>query len=239
MVPVNTGTISNNKVVYMRILLLEDDNLIGDGLKTGLTKCGFNVDWFTDGLTGQQALQQAPFDAVILDLGLPEIDGIDILTYWRENNCNVPVLILTARDALQNRLAGLNAGADDYLCKPFALSEVVARLNALIRRSHDNATSLLKFRNITFDMTSRITTCDGKEVVLTAREQALLLLFLNNKNRVMSRSFIEEKLYSWDSDVESNAVEVHIHNLRRKLGNSLINTVRSVGYILAKENEET
>lgn len=221
----------------MRILVLEDDRLIGDGIKSGLEQCGFCVDWFTDGEQGRQALLQAPFDAVVLDLGLPGLDGMDILTWWRRQQLSVPVLILTARDALHQRLDGLNAGADDYMGKPFALSELVARLNALIRRSHAHSTPQLSHRHVTFDPHTRIATCNGSPIVLTVREQALLELFLMNKSRVMSRQMLEDKLYSWEHDVGSNAVEVHIHHLRRKLGSDFIRTERGLGYYLGAADE--
>lgn len=216
----------------MRILLLEDERLIGDGIKHGLEHCGFCVDWFTDGELGFQALLQAPFDAVVLDLTLPGRDGLAILAEWRRQQCSVPVIILTARDALHQRLEGLNTGADDYLCKPFALAELVARLNALIRRSHAQVSPLITWRHITFDPISLQVTSHNEVVPLTGRELRLLELFLMNENRVMSRALLEEKLYSWDNDVGSNAVEVYIHHLRRKLGNDIIRTVRGVGYCL-------
>jgi two-component system response regulator QseB len=219
----------------MRILLIEDDNLIGDGIKTGLTKLGFNLDWFTDGMVGKNALESAPYDAVILDLSLPGLDGLDLLRQWRQAGHDVPVLILTARDALEQRVDGLQSGADDYLCKPFALTEVAARLQALIRRRHGQLTPQLVHGNVTFDVASRSVSCNGESVVLTPRELAVLELFLNNKGRVLARPLIQEKLYNWDDDVSSNAVEVHIHHLRRKLGSSFIRTVHGVGYTLGDE----
>ncbi len=219
----------------MRILLLEDDRLIGDGIKNGLEQCGFCVDWFYEGEQGKQALLRAPFDAVVLDLGLPGIDGMDILSWWRRQHLDTPVLILTARDALEQRLQGLNAGADDYMGKPFALSELVARLHALIRRSHARSTPLLTHRHVTFDPHTRIATSHGEPIVLTVREQALLELLLLNKKRVMSRQLLEEKLYSWEHEVGSNAIEVHIHHLRRKLGNDFIRTERGLGYYLGND----
>ena len=218
----------------MRILLLEDDSLIGDGIKNGLEKCGFCVDWFTHSEMGKQALLMAPFDAVILDFG---IDGMDVLKWWRQRQCRVPVLILTARDALHQRIEGLNAGADDYMGKPFALSELVARLNALIRRSHSHYSTKLRHRDVEFDIHTRSVTLNGKAVKLTAREQALLEILLLNKQRIMSRVVLEEKLYSWNNELSSNTIEVHIHNLRRKLGNEFIQTERGLGYYLVIEDE--
>ncbi|MDR6249707.1 response regulator [Klebsiella variicola] len=185
----------------MRILLVEDDKLIGDGIKAGLSKMGFSIDWFTAGLEGKNALYSAPYDAAILDLTLPGIDGLDILREWRDKGRHEPVLILTARDALSQRVEGLRLGADDYLCKPFALIEVAARL-------------------------------DGESLVLKPKEFALLELLLRNAGRVLPRKLIEEKLYTWDDEVSSNAVEVHVHHLRRKLGSGFIRTVHGIGYTL-------
>ncbi|KAJ9431240.1 two-component system, OmpR family, response regulator QseB [Candidatus Pantoea symbiotica] len=216
----------------MRILLIEDDTLIGDGLKVGLTKLGFSVDWFVSGEAGFQALAAAPWDAVVLDLSLPERDGLDILRQWRQQGQDVPVLILTARDALDQRVQGLQLGADDYLCKPFALTEVAARLQALIRRRHGQLQPELKHGKVVMAPGSHSVLCDGEAVSLKSRELALLELFLRNPGRVLTRSQLEEKLYSWDEDVSSNAVEVHIHHLRKKLGSQFIRTVHGVGYTL-------
>ena len=216
----------------MRILLVEDDRLIGDGLKAGLTKMGFSVDWFTEGKAGKAALYAAPYDAVVLDLTLPEIDGLDILREWRENGRSDPVLILTARDALNQRVEGLRLGADDYLCKPFALIEVAARLEALVRRSHGQARSELRHGSVVLDPTSLIATRNGETLVLKPKEFALLELLMRNAGRVLPRKLIEEKLYNWDDDVSSNAIEVHVHHLRRKLGPDFIRTVHGIGYTL-------
>ncbi|MEX6047896.1 quorum sensing response regulator transcription factor QseB [Enterobacter hormaechei] len=218
----------------MRILLVEDDKLIGDGIKAGLSKMGFNVDWFTDGKTGQAALYTAPvpYDAVVLDLTLPEIDGLEILRAWRESGKSEPVLILTARDALNQRVEGLRLGADDYLCKPFALIEVAARLEALVRRSHGQARSELRHGKVTLDPASLVATLEGETLGLKPKEFALLELLMRNAGRVLPRKAIEEKLYNWDDDVSSNAVEVHVHHLRRKLGSEFIRTVHGIGYTL-------
>lgn len=216
----------------MRILLIEDDPLIGDGLKIGLEKLGFSVDWFTDGAEGEEALLQTPYAAVILDLGLPKKDGLEILQDWRRQNKNEPVLILTARGDVDQRIAGLNSGADDYLGKPFALKEVQARLNALIRRSGGQAAAVIKYKDIEFNPQTRKVLQNGKEIVLAPKELALLELLLLNKNRVLSKEVIENKIYSWDDEVSSNAVEVHIHHLRKKLGKDVVKTVNKIGYIL-------
>ena len=221
----------------MRILLIEDDSLIGEGLKLGLTKSGFSVDWFTDGKTGLDALSSAPYDAVILDLTLPKMDGLDVLQNWRRANQDVPVLILTARDTLDERITGLQRGADDYLCKPFALAEVVARLQALIRRRYGHTNPVIEHSLVKFDPNQRKVFLKDQEITLTTREYNLLELFMHNKDRVLTRSSIEEKLYTWDDEVNSNALEVHIYNLRQKLGKQFIRTVHGVGYALGKNDE--
>mgnify|MGYP001117027779 CR=1 FL=1 len=216
----------------MRILLVEDDRLIGDGLKVGLEKLGFAVDWFADGAEGEEALYQAPYEAVVLDLGLPGLDGMEVLHRWRQRGRTEPVLILTARGDVDQRIAGLNGGADDYLGKPFALKEVQARLNALIRRHNGRPMPQLVYKNITLDPQTRRVTSDGKEIVLPPREISLLELLLLNKNKVLSKQMIEDKIYSWDEEVQSNAVEVHIHHLRKKFGRDLVRTVNKIGYIM-------
>lgn len=222
----------------MRILLIEDDPLIGDGLKLGLTKSGFSVDWFHDGKSGYTALSSAEYDAVVLDLTLPQMDGLEILQQWRRENQNVPVLILTARDTLDERVSGLQRGADDYLCKPFALAEVAARLQALIRRRYGQTNPVLEYGAVKLDTHLRQVSFNNQEVSLTSREYKLLELFLHNRERVLSRSTIEEKLYTWDDEVSSNALEVHIYNLRQKLGKQFIRTVHGVGYALGKTEEK-
>lgn len=218
----------------MRILLMEDDRLIGDGLNIGLQKLGFTVDWFQDGLDGKEAIFQAPYDAVVLDLGLPGQDGLSILKEWRNQGRKEPVLILTARGDVDQRVIGLDSGADDYLAKPFALSEVTARLKALIRRRHDHLTPTIIHGDIVFNPESKSVALRGKEVALSPRELILLELLLVNKGKVMPKTLIEEKIYSWDDDVQSNAVEVHVHNLRKKLGKEIVKTINKIGYILGE-----
>lgn len=220
----------------MRILLIEDDKLIGEGLKIGLSKQNFVVDWFNDGKLGFEALASAEYDAVVLDLTLPKMDGLDILKQWRKANQDVPVLILTARDTLDERLLGFNAGADDYLCKPFALAEVAVRLQALIRRRYQQSSSEIEIGELKIDLNSRSVSLADQPISLTAKEFQLLQLFVQNRERVLSRTFIEEKLYSWDNDVSSNALEVYIHHLRKKLGSHWIKTVHGVGYKLGNSN---
>lgn len=216
----------------MRILLIEDDKLIGDGLKSGLIKMGFTLDWFTQGIEGKAALYSAPYDAVILDLTLPGIDGLEILREWRDRGRKEPVLILTARDALAERVEGLRLGADDYLCKPFALIEVAARLEALIRRTHGQVSNALHHGNVTLNPDSLTAFLNDEPLNLKPKEFALLELLMRNTGRVLSRKLIEEKLYSWDDDVTSNAIEVHVHHLRRKLGSEFIRTIHGIGYTL-------
>ena len=218
----------------MRILVVEDDLLIGDGLKAGLSQLGFAVDWFRQGREGLAALTAAPFDAVVLDLGLPGMDGMDILSAWRKAGQDVPVLVLTARDALDDRLKGLDAGADDYLVKPFALSEVAARLRALIRRRHGQTSNRLSHGRVSLDPVARAAWLGEVPLELTARELALLELLLSSKDRVLPRELIEEKLYGWGQELESNAVEVYVHHLRKKLGAAFIRTQRGVGYALGE-----
>ncbi|MFD1805471.1 response regulator [Pasteurella oralis] len=221
----------------MRILLIEDDTLIGNGIQTGLTKSGFTVDWFKDGKTGLEAVKSAPYDAVVLDLTLPKMDGLDILQIWRREKYDVPVLILTARDTLDERITGLQRGADDYLCKPFALAEVVARLQALIRRRYGQTNPVIEHSLVKFDPNQRKVFLKNEEISLTTREYKLLELFMLNKERVLARTLIEEKLYTWDDEVSSNALEVHIYNLRQKLGKQFIRTVHGVGYALGKNDD--
>ena len=219
----------------MRILLAEDDRLIGDGLNIGLTKLGFSVDWFQDGEEAFEALFQAPYDAVVLDLGLPGKDGLSILKEWRLQKRYEPVLILTARGDVDQRVIGLDSGADDYLAKPFALAEVAARLKALIRRYNDKMEPVVKIKNITYYPETKKVEADGKEVVLSPKELQLLELLMLNRNKVLQKNIIEEKLYAWDDDVSSNAVEVHVHHLRKKLGKDIIKTINKIGYMLEEK----
>lgn len=219
----------------MRVLLIEDDSLIGDGLKTGLEKLGFTIDWFTDGEDGQEALLQAPYEAVILDLGLPQIDGLSILKKWRALGKKEPVLVLTARGDVDQKVIGLNSGADDYLGKPFALAEVQARLNALIRRQNGHTTPTITHGHITFNPDTRKIFLENIEINLSPKELTLLELLLFNKNKVLSKETIENKIYSFDEEVQSNAVEVHVHYLRKKLGKNIVTTVNKIGYILGAE----
>ena len=216
----------------MRVLLIEDDPLIGDGIRVALQLEGYAVDWLRDGDQGLFALKHEQYAACILDVGLPHKDGLEILKLARQSSVTTPVLIVTARDAASEKIAGLDSGADDYLTKPFDIDELKARLRALIRRSAGQVTTVLSCRDIVLDPVSRRVTKAGKQVLLSSREYAILHDFMLYPERVRTKAQIEESLYGWGSEIESNAVEVHIHHLRRKLGVDVIKTIRNVGYVL-------
>jgi DNA-binding response OmpR family regulator len=218
----------------MRVLLVEDDPLLGDGVCAGLKQSGFAVDWVTDGQMAQHALGSEEYSLVVLDIGLPKISGLDLLKWLRQRGSNLPVLMLTARDTVADRVGGLDSGADDYLVKPFDLDELVARLRALIRRAAGKAAPTLQHGSILVDQTAHTVTLDGTPTELSAREFALLVELMQNSGRVLSREQLEQRLYGWGEEVESNSVEVHIHHLRKKLGAELIRTVRGVGYTMDK-----
>lgn len=217
----------------MRILLVEDDRMLGDGLHAGLTQAGYAVDWLRDGEAAVAALSTESFAAVVLDLGLPKRDGLSVLQWLRSRHDATPVLILTARDQLADKVRGLDLGADDYVLKPFDLDEIAARLRALVRRAHGHPEPLLTLGEVELNPASRSVTRAGQAVDLTPREFDLLHLLLENADRVLTRRTLEEQLYAWNDAVDSNALEVHIHHLRKKLGNDLIRTVRGVGYMAA------
>ena len=219
----------------MRILLVEDDALLGDGLKAGLAGAGYAVDWVRDGEAAVAALAAESFAAVVLDLGLPRRDGLSVLQWLRGRSDATPVLILTARDQASDKVRGLDLGADDYVIKPFDLDEIAARLRALIRRAHGRPQPLLRLGEVTLDPAARTVTRGGETVSLTGREFDLLHLLLENAGRVLTRQSLEEQLYTWGEAVESNALEVHVHHLRRKLGGELIRTVRGVGYMMSTD----
>lgn len=219
----------------MRILLVEDDPLLGDGLRAGLRQLGFQVDWVRTGDAAERELRAEPYAAAVLDLGLPLKDGTEVLADVRRAGITVPVLVLTARDAVPDRIRGLDLGADDYVVKPVDLNELAARLRALVRRAHGQPQERLAAQDVELDPAARIVLKAGEPVVLPAREFDLLHALMLNAGRVLSREQLEQHLYSWGQEVESNAVEVHIHHLRRKLGSGLIQTVRGVGYLLPKE----
>ena len=222
----------------MRILVVEDDPLLGDGIKAGLTQGGFAVDWVRDGIAAELALRTASHAAVVLDLGLPRMEGLEVLRRMRAAGNRTPVLVLTARDAVEDRIKGLDGGADDYVLKPFDLHELAARLRALIRRSAGEAATLLRVGEIELDPAARRARFMGKSVDLPAREFALLQALMLASGRVLTREQLAERLYAWGEEVESNAIDVHVHHLRRKLAPALIRTVRGVGYVLPRPQND-
>jgi two-component system response regulator QseB len=218
----------------MRLLLAEDDPMIGASVVRGLKQDGFTVDWVHDGKAAETALAQSVHDLLLLDLGLPRRDGLAVLTAMRKRGDARPVLILTARDALADRVAGLDAGADDYLVKPFELDELAARIRALSRRHAGRAEPVVAWGRIELRPASREVRVDGEPVALSLREYALLEALLARPGAILSRAQLEEKLYGWNEEIESNAVEVHLHGLRRKVGADAIRNVRGVGWMMAK-----
>lgn len=219
----------------MRILLVEDDPILGNGIEVGLKQAGFTVDWARDGRAAQLALQTTEYELVVLDLGLPRVSGMELLQQLRGKGDDLPVLILTARDTVRDRVAGLEAGADDYLVKPFDLAELVARIRALLRRAHGRSTDAIRYRDLALMPDSLTVTRGDETIALSARECAILVDLLEHRGTALSRARLEESLYGWNEEIESNAIEVHIHNLRKKLGSDLIKTIRGVGYLIAKE----
>jgi len=218
----------------MRLLLVEDDAMIGDSVRRGLYQDGFAVDWVRDGRAAELALGNEVYDLLLLDLGLPKKEGLDVLRTLRQKGSSVPVLILTARDAVADRVRGLDAGADDYLVKPFDLDELSARIRALLRRRAGRAEPVIQLGALTLNPATHEVTLNGAPVALSGREFALLAALADRPGAVLSREQLEEKLYGWDREVGSNTVEVHIHALRRKLGQEFIKNVRGVGYMVPK-----
>lgn len=218
----------------MRILLAEDDAMLGDGLRAGLRQLGFQVDWVQDGVAAERELATGDYTAAVLDLGLPLKDGLEVLQALRARKITTPVLVLTARDAVPDRVRGLDLGADDYVVKPVDLYELGARLRSLVRRSHGQTHELLRCGAVGLDAVARQVTHDGTVVQLSTREFDLLHALMLSAGRVLSREQLEQQLYSWGNEVESNAIEVHIHHLRRKLHADLIQTVRGVGYTVLR-----
>ena len=218
----------------MRILLAEDDPMLGDGLRAGLRQLGFQVDWVRDGLAAEHELATGDYAAAVLDLGLPLKDGLDVLQAVRARKISTPVLVLTARDAVPDRIRGLDLGADDYVVKPVDLHELGARLRSLVRRAHGQIQDTLNCGALQLDPAGRQVSLNGLPVLLSTREFDLLHALMLNAGRVMSREQLEQQLYSWGYEVESNTIEVHIHHLRRKLNNELIQTVRGVGYTMLR-----
>ncbi len=221
----------------MRLLLVEDDPLIGNGVRAGLKLAGYTVDWVKDGQQASLAIGNGVYDLVVLDLGLPRKDGLALLEEVRRKGDAVPVLVLTARDSIQDRVRGLDAGADDYLVKPFDLDELTARVRALLRRRAGRAELVIRHGPMQLDPVAKRVDLRGKPVALSPREFALLHALLERPGAVLSREQLEERLYGWDEEVSSNAVEVHLHNLRRKMGPDVIRNVRGIGYCVPDADE--
>ena len=221
----------------MRILVVEDDALLGDALQAGLRGLGFAVDWLRDGAAAEAALRGEAFSAVVLDLGLPRLAGLELLRTIRARGDRTPVIVVTARDALDDRVRGLDGGADDYVVKPVAIAELAARLRALVRRSQGAASGLIEVGELRIDPAARAVVFAGRPVELQPREFAVLLELALQAGRVLTRSQMEARLYEWDRALDSNAIEVHVHHLRRKLAPELIRTVRGVGYMMSRDDD--
>jgi two-component system, OmpR family, response regulator QseB len=221
----------------MRLLLVEDDEILGDGLAAGLKMEGYAVDWLTNGKLADEALKMNCYELVVLDLNLPDMDGLSILRALRARKDETPVLVLTAKDTVPDRVEGLDSGADDFVIKPFELDEVCARLRALARRNEGRSTPTIEYKGLVLDPASHQVSYLGEKVELSQKEFEILSFLMGNIGRVVSRARLEESLYSWSSDIESNTVEVHIHYLRKKLDPGIIRTVRGVGYIIDSEND--
>ena len=220
----------------MRLLLVEDDLLLGEGLVDGLTEAGFLVDWLRNGPAAISALQtQHTFDLMVLDIGLPIVDGLQVLQWVRAQKLALPVLLLTARDSIDDRVRGLGMGADDYLVKPFALAELVARLQALLRRQHGEISNVIRWRDFEMDVAHQTLSRSGRPLALSAIEFRLLHILIYNRPNYLSRQQLEEKLYGWQVDIESNALDVHLSHLRKKLGADAIINVRNLGWRIADE----
>ena len=218
----------------MRVLIVEDDEMIAQGLQTALRRGGFAVDWMRDGKNAAAALLGSTFDVVLLDLGLPQLDGIDVLRGLRKRGDATPVIILTARDEIQHRVAGLDAGADDYIVKPFDLDEMMARMRSVLRRAAGRGDPGIQHGDLHLDPVTRTVERGGRPVNLSAHEYSVLEALLQRPGAVLSRSQLEDRLYGWDDQIGSNAVEVYVHGLRRKLGSEAIRTLRGVGYFVPK-----
>ena len=222
------------EVHAMKILLVEDDSMIGKAVRQGLTLAGFSVDWAQDGRAAQLSLAHDVYNLVVLDLGLPHQDGIEILKSARARGNNIPVLIATARDSVADRIAGLNAGADDYVVKPFDLDELVARIRALLRRHAGSGSPVVTYGALSFDTIGKTVSLRGVVLDLSARETGILEALMQKPGAVLSKEALEEALYGWGQEIGSNAIEVHLHNLRKKLGPDVIRNVRGVGYRVAE-----
>jgi len=220
----------------MRVLLVEDDEFLGDGIRTGLKHYGHTVDWVKDGRAAADVItsNHETFDIIVLDIGLPKISGLTVLNMIRNKNIATPVVMLTARDTVEDRVNGLDEGADDYITKPFDLDELCARMRALQRRSNARVKPVIAHGDITIDPASHVVTFKGEEILVSRREFALLQKLLENTGRVISREQLNQTLYGWSENIDSNALEVHIHNLRKRFGSKLIRTIRGVGYMVEK-----
>jgi DNA-binding response OmpR family regulator len=220
----------------MRLLLVEDDTMIGESVLDLLRDEGYAVDWVKDGEVALSVLADESYDLIILDLGLPKCDGLTVLRTLRDRKNRTPVLVATARDAIAQRIEGLDTGADDYIVKPYDMGEVLARIRSLVRRSVGRAEPVYEFAGVSIDPATHELKVDGQAVVVSAREWAILEMLLARPGVVLSRKQLEERLYSWKDGVNSNAIEVHIHSLRKKIGAELIQNVRGVGYMISKGN---
>lgn len=221
----------------MKLLIIEDDIMIGESLQKALRKSGYAVDWLQDGQDVEHCLSNGHYTLMILDLGLPGQDGLSILSNLRKKENSVPVLILTARDAVSDKVQGLDMGADDYMLKPFALEELEARIRLLLRRKNGHSSSILQSGNLLIDTATHKVTFKEKSFTLSSKEFALLAVLMERPGSVFSRVQLEEKLYGWNEEVGSNAIEVHIHQIRKKIDKNIIKNIRNVGYSLANENE--
>lgn len=222
----------------MRILVVEDDPLLGDGIRVGLTQAGYAVDLVEDGHAADTAMLTNDYELIVLDLGLPKKSGLEVLKGLRDRNNDTPVIVLTAQDTVENRVKGLDTGADDYITKPFDLDELAARVRALLRRRGGRSSPVITHNSMIVDPASHTVSLENKTIDISPREFTILLMLLENRGKVLSRSRLEEGLYAWNDEVESNTVEVHIHHLRKKLGAELIRTIRGVGYIIDKPKSE-
>ncbi len=218
----------------MRLLLVEDDSMIGESVRLGLRQDGFVVDWVQDGKAAELALNSEPYALLLLDLGLPKKDGIEVLRNLRAKKNAIPVLVLTARDSVADRINGLDIGADDYLVKPFDLDELAARVRALLRRQSGRTESVVRYGDLVLNPTTHQVHFGEKEITLSAKEFSVLFALIDRPGAVLSRQQLEQHLYGWNEEIESNTIEVHIHNLRKKLGSDIIRNVRGVGYVVAK-----
>lgn len=233
LLPLNGAEDSEKK--NMRILLVEDDFLLGDGIQKSLGHLGFTVDWMRDGKQGENALAGEEYAAVVLDLGLPQQDGLALLQAARNKGLHTPVLILTARDSKVDKLKGFNLGADDYVVKPIDMEELAARLRALIRRSAGRASARIKVGDVEIDPDKRLAWNAGTPVELSSKEFAVLELLVQNAGRVLTRAQLEQSIYGWGDSAESNTIEVFIHHLRKKLGSDFIQTLRGIGYAIGRQ----